>query len=180
MKHCAKECPHSEFFSPVFPAFGLNTVIYIVNVCLQSKYGKTRTKKSPDADTFHVVLLFKDSEFVYIFMLNHLRVVIYFRKKLYLKCLTGLWIGNLIKTLSLCRRNNDVWLNLCSMQPVTCVLFNICLTQSHLLSHILPQLIWSPLSTTNQFTHSFTVLHLTNWLLEFLKETKGIIIRAWR
>ena len=47
----------SSFFGPHFPAFGLNTEIYRVNFCIQSKYRKIRARKSPNTDTFQVVWL---------------------------------------------------------------------------------------------------------------------------
>ena len=31
---------------PYFPVFGLNTEIYFVNLCIQSKYRKVRTRKN--------------------------------------------------------------------------------------------------------------------------------------
>ena len=47
-----------RFFGPYFPAFGLNMEIYRVNIRIQSKYGKIRTKKSPNTDTFQAGKLF--------------------------------------------------------------------------------------------------------------------------
>ena len=38
-----------------FPAFGLNKEIYIVNLSIQSKCGKIRTRKTPITDIFHAV-----------------------------------------------------------------------------------------------------------------------------
>ena len=40
---------------PYFPAFGLDTEIYRVNFCFQSKYGKIRTRKTPNAEAFYAV-----------------------------------------------------------------------------------------------------------------------------
>ena len=40
-------CPYSEFSGSYFPAFGLNMEIYSVNLCIQFKCGKIRTKKTP-------------------------------------------------------------------------------------------------------------------------------------
>ena len=40
-------CPYSEFSGSYFPAFGLNMEIYSVNLRIQSKCGKIRTKKTP-------------------------------------------------------------------------------------------------------------------------------------
>ena len=41
-----KNCPYSEFFGPLFPAFGLNAEIYSVNLQVQYEYGKIRTRKN--------------------------------------------------------------------------------------------------------------------------------------
>ena len=41
-----------SFPGPYFPAFGLNTEIYRINLYIQSEYGKIRTKKNPNMDTF--------------------------------------------------------------------------------------------------------------------------------
>ena len=42
-----EKCQNTEFFSgPYFPVFGLNTEIYEVNLCIQSEYGKIRTRKN--------------------------------------------------------------------------------------------------------------------------------------
>ena len=40
------------FASPCFPAFELNTNIYRVNLLIPSECQKTRTRKSPNTDTF--------------------------------------------------------------------------------------------------------------------------------
>ena len=37
------KCPNTEFFWAAFPVFELNTEIYSVNLCIQSKYRKIRT-----------------------------------------------------------------------------------------------------------------------------------------
>ena len=41
-----EKCPNTVFSGPHFPAFGLNTEIYSVNLCIQSKYRKIRTRKN--------------------------------------------------------------------------------------------------------------------------------------
>ena len=41
-----------SFFGSYFPAFGLNTEIYGVSLRIQSKWGKIRTRKTPNMDTF--------------------------------------------------------------------------------------------------------------------------------
>ena len=48
---------HTRNFSgPYFPTFGLNTEIYRVNIRIQTEYGKIRTRKNPNKDTFYSVL----------------------------------------------------------------------------------------------------------------------------
>ena len=50
--HCIK-CVHIWSFSGLyFLVFGLNTEIYKVNIRIQSKYKKIRTRKTPNAGTF--------------------------------------------------------------------------------------------------------------------------------
>ena len=53
--HCVKSCHIWNVSGPGFSSFGLNTEIYRVNLCSQSKYGKMRTRKTPNMDTFHAV-----------------------------------------------------------------------------------------------------------------------------
>ena len=50
MHNCGKRC---------FPAFKLNTDVCGVNLCVQSKCGEIRTRKTPNTDTFHAVLNIK-------------------------------------------------------------------------------------------------------------------------
>ena len=46
LAHCEK-CPNTEYFpGPYFPVFGLNTEIYGVNLRIQSKYRKIRTRNN--------------------------------------------------------------------------------------------------------------------------------------
>ena len=44
-EHCVKSVQIRSFSGPYFPVFGLNTEIYSVNLCIQSKYRKIRTRK---------------------------------------------------------------------------------------------------------------------------------------
>ena len=44
-----------DFFGLSFPAFGLNTGIYFINVHTQSEYEKYGSAKSANSDTFHKV-----------------------------------------------------------------------------------------------------------------------------
>ena len=49
-------CLYSEFSGPHFPAFGLNTELYSVNIRIQCESEKTRTRKTPNKDPFHAVM----------------------------------------------------------------------------------------------------------------------------
>ena len=53
--HCIKSVLIRSFSGPYFPAFGLNTDIYFVNLRTQYESGKVRTRKTPSTDTFHAV-----------------------------------------------------------------------------------------------------------------------------
>ena len=44
------------FSGPYFPAFGLNPEIYGANLCIQSKYRKIWTRKTPYLNTFNAVV----------------------------------------------------------------------------------------------------------------------------
>ena len=50
-----KKSLYSEFFGPYFPALGLNTERYGVFLRIQSEYGKIRTRKTPNTDSFYTV-----------------------------------------------------------------------------------------------------------------------------
>ena len=50
-----EKCPYLEFFWSVFPAFGLNTEIYGVSLCIQSECEKIRTRETPNTDTFYAL-----------------------------------------------------------------------------------------------------------------------------
>ena len=47
--HCVKSV---RIWSPHFPAFGLNTETYFVNLRIQSECGKMRTRKTSDTETY--------------------------------------------------------------------------------------------------------------------------------
>ena len=59
--YCVKSVRIWSFSGPYFSAFGLT-----VSLRIQSEYGKVRTRKTPNTDTFHAVikkgLLLKDLE----------------------------------------------------------------------------------------------------------------------
>ena len=46
-----------SFAGPYFPAFGLNTARYEVSRPIQSECRKIWTRKTPNKDTFHAVLM---------------------------------------------------------------------------------------------------------------------------
>ena len=54
--HCVKSVRIRSFSDPYFATFGLNKEIYYVNLGIQSKYGKMRTRKTPNMDTFYPVI----------------------------------------------------------------------------------------------------------------------------
>ena len=54
--HCVKSVSIRSFSGPYFPAFGLNIERHSVSLHIQSRYGKIRTRKTPNTDTFHTVL----------------------------------------------------------------------------------------------------------------------------
>ena len=53
-----EKCRVRNFSGPYFLAFELNTERYSVSLRTQSEYGKIRTKKTPNTDTFHGVQMF--------------------------------------------------------------------------------------------------------------------------
>ena len=53
--HCVKSVRIRSFFGSYFPAFGMKTERYGVSLRIQSEWRKTRTRKSPNSDTFHIV-----------------------------------------------------------------------------------------------------------------------------
>ena len=54
-----KKFPYFGFSGPYFPTLGLITEIYSVNFHIQSKFGKIRTRKTPNMDTFQAVIISK-------------------------------------------------------------------------------------------------------------------------
>ena len=52
---CVKSVPIRSFSGPYFPAFGRNKEIYSLNLRIQPKCEKIRTRKSSILDTFHTV-----------------------------------------------------------------------------------------------------------------------------
>ena len=56
--HCVESVRIQSFSGPHFPAFGLSTKIYGVNLLIQSECGKLRTRKTLNTDTFYTVISF--------------------------------------------------------------------------------------------------------------------------
>ena len=54
---CVKSIRIRTFSGPSFPAFGLNMKKYSVSLRIQSEYGKIRTRKFPNTDTFLAVFI---------------------------------------------------------------------------------------------------------------------------
>ena len=52
------------FSSPYFPSFELGTEIFSANLCIQSKYGKIRTRKTLNTDTFYTVKWFQVGKYL--------------------------------------------------------------------------------------------------------------------
>ena len=57
MVHYVESARIGSFSGPYFSVFELNTNRYEISVRVQSKCGKIRTRKTPNLDTFHVVVL---------------------------------------------------------------------------------------------------------------------------
>ena len=53
--HCVKSVRIRSYSGPHLTAFRLNTKKYRVSPCVQSEYGKMRTRITPNTDTFHAV-----------------------------------------------------------------------------------------------------------------------------
>ena len=51
--HCVKCVRVRSFSGPCFPAFGLNTEIQKINILIQSRCGKIRTRKTQNTDASH-------------------------------------------------------------------------------------------------------------------------------
>ena len=54
--HCVKSVYIPNFSGPYFPTFGLNTKRYYVPLRIQPECGKIQTRKTPNTDTFRVVM----------------------------------------------------------------------------------------------------------------------------
>ena len=54
-RHYVESVCIRSFSGPHFLALGLNTDIYSVSLRIQSKFGKMKTRKTPNTDTFYAV-----------------------------------------------------------------------------------------------------------------------------
>ena len=54
--HCLESVRIRSYSGPYFPAFRLNTERYSVSLRIQSKYGKIRTRITPNTDAFYAVV----------------------------------------------------------------------------------------------------------------------------
>ena len=68
-RHSVKSVRIRSFSCPYFPAFGLNTERYEVSLRIQSECRKTRTRKTPNTDTFYAVRVFVDQNMLQFFFL---------------------------------------------------------------------------------------------------------------
>ena len=62
--HCMKSVRIRSFPGPYFFAFGLNTKTCGVFLRIQSKWGKLRTRKTPNTDNFHAVWMNREESFI--------------------------------------------------------------------------------------------------------------------
>ena len=53
--HCVESAHIQSFPCPYFPAFGLNTEIFFVNLRIHSEYRKIRTRKFLNMETFYAL-----------------------------------------------------------------------------------------------------------------------------
>ena len=67
-----------RFSGPYFPAFGLNMEIYSVNLRIQSKFRKVRTRKTPNMDTFYSIssIKYKKTTIIRMNAINYMRYTI--------------------------------------------------------------------------------------------------------
>ena len=71
--HCVKSVHIRSFSGPHCPTFGLNTEEYSVSLRIQPKCWKIRTRKTPNTDTFHIVMtsiLVKSTHFMPVVSFN--------------------------------------------------------------------------------------------------------------
>ena len=59
--HCVKSVRIRSFSGLHLPTFALNAERYGVSLCIQSKCGKIRTRKTTNTDTFRAVIIVKYS-----------------------------------------------------------------------------------------------------------------------
>ena len=68
---CVKSVRILSFSGTYLPVFGMNTERYGLFLRIQSKYGKIRTRKTQNTDTFHAVKLHALSKLLIIGVLNN-------------------------------------------------------------------------------------------------------------
>ena len=61
--NCIKCVRIRSYSDPYFPAFGLNMERYSVSSRIQSKFGKTKTRVTPNTNTFHAMFGCCDQKF---------------------------------------------------------------------------------------------------------------------
>ena len=55
--HCIKSARIQSYSGLHFPTFGLNTERYPISLLIQTECGKMRTRKIPNTDIFHAVMI---------------------------------------------------------------------------------------------------------------------------
>ena len=68
--HCVKSARIRSYSGPYFPAFGMNTERYSVFLRIQFECGKTRTRITPNTDTFYAVIQSESSSRIFYFPAN--------------------------------------------------------------------------------------------------------------
>ena len=61
-QRCIKNVPIRSYSGPYFPTFGLSTKRYEVFLRIQFKYGKIRTKITPNTNTFYAVKILETKQ----------------------------------------------------------------------------------------------------------------------
>ena len=62
--HCVKSVRIRSYSDPYFPVFGLNTERYSVSLRIQSEWEKTRTRITPNTDTFYAVIVIQNARYL--------------------------------------------------------------------------------------------------------------------
>ena len=83
-----------SFFGPYFPTLELNTEISPVNLHIQSKCGKMRTRKAPNMGTFYKVFF---PCYVNIWEMIWQKIYIYLLVYVYINCSLKIWVSVFLK-----------------------------------------------------------------------------------